>query len=53
MNEDQRPLKTMLTDEDMIKHANDLLSHTPMAHVQPINECLDRFRHTFGPVVDQ
>jgi hypothetical protein len=53
MNEDQLPIKTKLTDYDLLQHANDLLDYTLMAHVQPISECLDRFRWTFGPVVDQ
>jgi hypothetical protein len=53
MNDDQLPTKTKLTDEDLFQHVSDLLDHTPMAHVVPINECLDRFRRTFGPVVDQ
>jgi hypothetical protein len=48
--QDQWPAKTMLTDEDLIQHASDLLNHTPMAHVQPVCECIDRFRRTFGSV---
>jgi len=47
------PAKTKLTDEDLYQHASDLLDYTPMAHVHPINRCVDRFRATFGPVVDQ
>ena len=49
---DNIPAKTMLTDEDLIEHTNELLDHTPMAHHQPINECIDRFRATFGPVIE-
>jgi len=46
------PAKTMLTDKDITQHANDLLDYTGMAHVQPVNECVDRFRATFGPVIE-
>ena len=45
------PTNTKLTDKDLYQHASDLLDHTDMAHVQPINECVDRFRATFGPVI--
>ena len=52
MNEDQLPTNTKLTGEDLYQHASDLLDYTDMAHHQPINECVDRFRATFGPVVE-
>jgi len=47
------PTKTMLTDEDLIQHTNDLLDHTPMAYHQlKLVGCVDRFRATFGPVIE-